>query len=91
MKISNKKVFKNPEIEQDINVCKQLLEAGLIQPTGNKILEIFKKAANFSLEINREKPERVCKSTTENKKKKWFDNECHQLKAKKQNPKQQEI
>ena len=32
-----KMVFKNPEIEQDINVCKQLLEAGLIQPTGNKI------------------------------------------------------
>ena len=53
-----KMVFKNPEIEQDINVCKQLLEAGLIQPTGNKIQEIFKEAASFSLEINREKPER---------------------------------
>ena len=47
-------VFKNPEIEQDINVCKQLLEASLIQPTGNKIQEIFKIAASFSLEINRE-------------------------------------
>ena len=25
----------NPEIEQDINACKQLLAASLIQPTGN--------------------------------------------------------
>ena len=75
-------VFKNPEIEQDINVCKQLLEAGLIQPTGNKIQEIFQKVANFSLKINREKPEQACKSTTKKKKKKWFDNECHQLRQK---------
>ena len=75
-------VFKNPEIEQHINVCKHLLEAGLIQRTGNKIQEIFKKAANFSLEINREKPEHACKSTTKKQKKKWVDNECHQLRQK---------
>ena len=72
----------NPEIGQDINVCKQLREAGLIQPTWNKIKEIFKKAVNFSLENNMEKPEQACKSTTKKKKKKWFDNECHQLRQK---------
>ena len=68
-----KMFFKNHEIEQGMNVCKQLLKDGLIQPTGNKIQEIFNKAANFSLEINREKPEHASKSTTKKKKKKWSD------------------
>ena len=44
-----KKAFSHPNIVPLINVCKQKIEAGIIESTGLDIQNIFQKAAELSL------------------------------------------
>ena len=62
----------------EIEDIKKRIEAGLIKSTGEKIQDIFNKAANYTFKVKKSPPEKNWKKR--NKSKKWFDKECIELK-----------
>ena len=62
-----------------INACKQRIEAGLIESSGEIILKIFHEAADLSLEKKVVK-DNFSKKRSKKSQKKWVDKECIKLK-----------
>ena len=73
--------FNLDEIKNLMNDCSQRIEAGLTESSGELLQEIFKKAAEISL-TKKITATRSPKSKEKSKQKKWFDQECLELKMK---------
>ena len=65
---------------KEIEDIKQRIEGGLIKSTGEKIQDLFISAANNSCQVKTSPPDKNWKKRK--KSKKWFDNECLELRGK---------
>ena len=76
-----KLAFNDPVVKKEIQLCKQLLEAGLIESTGKKIQDIFILSADCALNKHREKTKiQAREPRKKNARKKWFDKQCYEFK-----------
>ena len=62
----------------ELEDIKQRTEAGLVNSTGEKIQNLFMKAASMTLDTKYNTPDKNWKKR--NKSKKWFDQDCQKLK-----------
>ena len=75
---SFKTALMSPEIQTLVDQCTQYLEAGLINPSGEKLQDIFIKTAELCIKTANTK---ICKKsqnihTKVKTKRKWYDSEC---------------
>ena len=73
------KAFNSPDIKSLLNERNQYIEAGIINPSGKSIQQIFNKVAENSLEIKKFQTKKTKSGKTKHPKK-WFDTECLRLK-----------
>ena len=75
--------INSDEILKILEEIEQLLEAGLIESSGNKIQELFIKIAHISLEPSCQKEINIKNKNIKSKsKKKWYAEECKKNKNK---------
>ena len=80
-----KETMESDAVKTLIDEAHQLLDAGLVESSGNKIQEIFEKVATFSLKSKISTNQKNSTKKHSKSKKKWYDNECKKLKNKTRN------
>ena len=74
--------LKTPQIRKLANECEQYLDAGLVEPASDKLVNMFLEAAKLSLEVRKTPKKNDTNKTFKHKKKwkKWFDEDCRNQK-----------
>ena len=77
-KIKFQEALRPPRILQLAEECEQYLDAGLVEPASDKIINMYLEAAKLSLEVKKSPKTSSHSNAFKHKKKwkKWFDTDC---------------